>query len=100
MMAVPFNFMPEEQLDRHFSTAGFRAIGVQTCEMDLVFCGGVEEAYETVYATPIGPKLRELPEERQTRCRGALLSELAGLTKNGQTRGKMASLVLTAEKAR
>lgn len=98
MMAVPFDFMPEDELLGHFPAAGFQEIAMETCEMDMVFNEGPQEAYETIYATPIAPKLRALPEEKQAQCRQVFLSALAALTTDGVTRAKMTSLVMTASK--
>ncbi len=98
MMAVPFDFMPEDELLGHFKAAGFQRIYVDRCEKDLVFSGGVVQAYKTVYATPIAPKLRTLPEEKLSQFREVMLSELAKMTADDVTKGKMTSLVMTAEK--
>ena len=97
-LSIPFNLMPEVELLGHFAAAGFQSIPLEKCEKDLVFSRGVLQAYETVHATPLAPKLRALPEEKLTEFRDVMLSEFATVTTNGVTSGKMTALVLTAEK--
>jgi ubiquinone/menaquinone biosynthesis C-methylase UbiE len=97
-LSIPFNLMPEDQLHGHFAAAGFHSITLEKCEKNLVFSRGVEQAYETVHATPLAPKLRALPEEKLSQFREVMLSEFATVTTNGVTNGKMTALVLTAEK--
>ena len=97
-LSMPFNLMPENELLGHFTAAGFQSITLETCEKDLVFSRGVDQAYETVHATPLAPKLRALPEEKLSQFREVMLSEFATVTTNGITKGKMTALVLTAEK--
>jgi SAM-dependent methyltransferase len=97
-LSIPFNLMPEDELHSHFAIAGFHSIMLEKCEKDLVFSRGVDQAYETVHATPLAPKLRALPEEKLSQFREVMLSEFATVTTNGETKGKMTALVLTAEK--
>ena len=97
-LSIPFNLMPEDELHGHFADAGFHSITLEKCEKDLVFSRGVDQAYETVHATPLAPKLRALPEEQLSQFREAMLSEFATVTTNGITSGKMTALVLTAAK--
>ena len=60
--------------------------------------GGVPHAVEVAYSTPIGPKLRALPEVRQDQFRKALAERLHELSDDGTTMGRMVSNVVSAEK--
>jgi ubiquinone/menaquinone biosynthesis C-methylase UbiE len=98
MITVPFNHMPGDELVEHFRAAGFHGIELETPEADLVFEGGVEQAYQTVFATPIGPRLRALPDRKLAEFREAMLAEAEKMTVNGVTTGRMASILLVAER--
>ncbi len=99
VMAVPFDHLPEATLAASFTEAGFQSVEVETCAMQLVFPDGVEQALAAVFATPIGPRLRELPSDKQEHLRNLLRSELSKLMDGGTMAGKMTSLVLTAERS-
>ncbi len=98
MMRVPFDFMPESELTAHFESAGFVNVLLRRQEQDLVISGGVTHAIEVAYSTPIGPKLRALPDERQVQFRRTLTERLHELSADGITMGRMVSNVLSAEK--
>jgi len=99
MMRVPFDFMPEEELSNHFETAGFVNVQLDRQELDLVIDGGVTDAVQVAYSTPIGPKLRALPDERQDQFRKAFNELLHGLCNGGNKMGRMVSNVLSADKS-
>ena len=69
-------------------------------ELDMVMSGGVEQAIDVAYATPVAPMLRALSEERQREFRGALEKLLQALSPDGKTMGSMASSVLMAAQPR
>ncbi len=98
MMRVPFDFMSESELASHFASVGFVNVEVTQQEQDLVFSGGVKHAIEATYSTPIAPKLRALPDERQVQFRKTLSELLHELSDDGITMGRMVSNVLSAEK--
>ena len=98
MMRVPFDFMPESELTAHFESAGFVNVLHRRQEQDLVIGGGVTRAIEVAYSTPIGPKLRALPDGRQVQFRKTLTELLHELSDDGITMGRMVSNVLSAEK--
>ena len=99
MMRVPFDFMPESELASHFRSAGFASVDVRRQEQDLVLGGGVRNAIETAYSTPIGPRLQALPEEKQVLFQNAMTELLGELSDDGLTMGRMISNVLVAEKS-
>ena len=76
--------------------AGFAGVSVERVERDLVFDGGIEHAHRFLDASPIGPVLRELSEEKSAAFRARFDAESEPRTRDGVTRGAMASLVLTA----
>jgi ubiquinone/menaquinone biosynthesis C-methylase UbiE len=98
MMRVPFDFMPESELTSHFESAGFANVQLRRQEQDLVIGGGVTHAFGVAYSTPIGPKLRALPDERQVQFQKTLTELLQELSDDGITMGRMVSNVLSAEK--
>lgn len=98
MMRLPFDFMPESQLAGHFEEAGFSNVRVSRQEQNLFVRGGVKDATEVAYATPIRQKLLALPDERQAEFRNILSELISDLSSDGITMGRMVSNVLTGEK--
>ena len=66
-------------------------------EQILIFNGGVSHAVESAYATPIGPKLRGLSDEKQASFRKTT-DQLNVISKDGKTMGRMVSNIVSAEK--
>lgn len=100
IIATPFNHMPAAEVVEHFSTAGFEEITAETPEADMVFAGGVEEALQAVPATPIGPRLHALSEQKRAAFREFMITALTAMTKDGVTSGRMVSNLLLAIKPR
>ncbi len=98
MMRIPFDFMPEPELASHFGSVGFVAVEVKRQEQDLVFSGGLQHAITAAYSTPIAPKLRALPEEKQIIFRKKMAELLNELSDDGLKMGRMVSNVLSARK--
>lgn len=98
MMRIPFDHMPESVLRAHFQSAGFADVRVETQRQDLVVGGGITHAVELAYATPIGPRLRALPDSRQSLFSRTLSNILRDLSEDGLTMGPMVTNVLSARK--
>ena len=98
MMRAPFDFMPSSELVGIFESAGFSTVNVRREQRDLVINGGIEQAIEVAYSTPIGPKLAALPKDTQDRFRDALTNNIRDLDGDGITMGQMAADILTAIK--
>lgn len=98
MMRVPFDFIDRSELMSQFQNAGFKSISVSEKKMPFKVPGGIEEAISVAYATPIGPKLRSLPDEKQQRFRQNTKERLEKLTTDSVAIGQLASNVLEAEK--
>lgn len=98
MLRIPFDFMPESELGRHFEAAGFDDVRVTQQRLELQMEGGIAQAVETTFSTPIGPKLRALTGESQREFRSTLTARLGKLSANGKTMGRMVSNVLSAKK--
>jgi len=98
MMRVPFDFMPRPELIDAFESVGFSTVHVSKEEQDLVMSGGIQQAIEAAYSTPIGPRLRELPDDSQARFVEALTGKAERLDGDRLTMGQMASDVLVATK--
>ena len=90
--------MPEPELVSHFGSVGFVAVEVKRQEQDLVFSGGLQHAITASYSTPIAPKLRALPEEKQILFRKKMAELLNDLSDDGLKMGRMVSNVLSARK--
>jgi hypothetical protein len=97
-MGVPFDHMPAAALESHFGAAGFEAIAIERIRRDLVFEGGIDQAYDTILATPLAPKLAEFSEARRTRFRDLFTEAVGRFTESGVTTASLASLVLTARR--
>jgi ubiquinone/menaquinone biosynthesis C-methylase UbiE len=98
MIRTPFDFMPESDLESSISGAGFENVEIRKKQSPLIISDGREMAMQVAYATPIGPKLRELSEEEQQRFCEKLEDLIEELSPDGITMGLMTSNVLTAEK--
>jgi ubiquinone/menaquinone biosynthesis C-methylase UbiE len=98
MMRVPFDFMPNSELCAHFESTGFVNVQLGRQEQDLVIDGGITSAVEVAYSTPIGPKLKALPDDRQTEFRETFAQLLNELSNGGSTMGCMVSNIISAEK--
>ena len=98
MMRVPFNVMPVPELTANFEEAGFADVQVCQLEQDFVLDGGPAHAIDVAYATPIGPTLRAMPEERQAVFCAALTERLSEISSDGKTMGQMVSNLVSASK--
>ncbi len=98
LMRVPFDFLDQSGLLQPFIVAGFNNVQVSRQEKNLIIEGGIDEAVEFAYATPIGPKLRELTKDKQSQFRFLLLEISDKISIEKSDMGRMVSNVLTAEK--
>ena len=81
-----------------FEASGFVNVEVTRREHDLVVDGGISQAVEMAYATPIGPKLKLLSADQQTLFRKNLAEKVKDLSVDDVTMGRMVSNVLCAQK--
>ena len=98
LMRAPFDYMPADELQEHFSVAGFGEIRVSREEKPFHIPGDVEDAVEVAYATPIASMLRDLTPEKQDQFRADLRCRVVGQGSGGTSLGMMASHVLAATK--
>lgn len=98
MMRAPFDFLPQSELETVFKSAEFSSVDVHREERDMIMSGGVEHATRAAYSTPIGPKLRSLSQEIQSRFVDVFAKNVQELAADGVTMGQMASDVLVARK--
>ena len=98
MMRAPFDLVSGEHLADCMDKAGLKNVRVSYQKDDFVLEGGFDEALEVVYATPIGPKLKALSPELQSRFRQELIPRLQKLSHDGITMGCMAASLVSAEK--
>jgi ubiquinone/menaquinone biosynthesis C-methylase UbiE len=99
LMRVPFDFMPEAELKAAFTSAGFTDLRLEQEESPFLVSGGFSRAIEVAHATPIGPKLRALPEEKQAQFRQRFSECIDDLSSDGVNMGRMVSNVLSAAKS-
>jgi ubiquinone/menaquinone biosynthesis C-methylase UbiE len=97
-MRIPFDYMTQQQLRIPFIKAGFKNIVVSKQEMNLYLTGGVDGAIALAYATPIGPKLKELSNEKQDKFKKVFIDKIQLISHDGKNFGRMVSNVLKAEK--
>ena len=98
MMRAPFDFLPVSEFVVPFETAGFSTVNVHREQRDLFMSGGIEQAIEAAYSTPIGPKLRALSKATQAQFIEALSDRARDLDGDNLTMGQMAADVLIATK--
>jgi ubiquinone/menaquinone biosynthesis C-methylase UbiE len=98
MMATPFDHMPQRDLEAHFVAAGFRNVSIDRLARKLVFEGGVDQAYRTMFATPIAPRLADFSPEKTEEFRSLFYAEAEDRTRDGVTSSRLVSLLLTGEK--
>ncbi len=108
MMETPFPRITAEELAAPLASAGFTSIETQVDRAALAFDGGasdggasdrgIDQVVATSYATPIGPKLRQLPEAAQATYRAALTQRLRVLADGGDTLGTLSANLIRGEK--
>ncbi len=98
MMRLPFDYIDDKQLEEHFKAAGCKSVQVLCEEKDLMMDGGVSQAIEVAYATPIRPRLLALSEQKQDEFRNALSELLNDLSPDGKNMGRMVANVLVGQK--
>jgi SAM-dependent methyltransferase len=86
------------ELHDQFTAAGFVDVTLGEEELPLAV-GSTDAAVDLAFATPIGPRLREMPESRREAFRSALAERVNALTEDGHIAGTMVSHVLTARKS-
>ena len=97
-MRIPFDHMPAEKLENHFQSAGFGAVEVRRLTDELVFEQGTQQAYRTVYGTPIGPDLVKLEDEAIDAFKQMFAEGCEDLTSGDVTRCEISSLLMVARK--
>ena len=97
-MRLPFDFMPESELSACFTSAGFSDVAVSVEHLPLVLPGGLPQAIQLAYATPIGPKLQALSDDKQRRFRDTMAERVGELSQDGTDMGPMTANVLSAVK--
>jgi SAM-dependent methyltransferase len=98
MMRIPFALIPALELTEHFKAAGFANVRLRRQDQDLIIDGGIPDAIQVAYSTPIGPKLRDMSNENQSQFRNIFTKILNELSADGITMGQMVSNVISAEK--
>ena len=95
-MRIPFDHLRPEELHAPFAAAGFANMDLRRKELELTFPGGVAQAIEFAYATPIGPLLHALPAGRQARFRELYSNLVRNLGDDDSAMGRMVSNELSA----
>jgi ubiquinone/menaquinone biosynthesis C-methylase UbiE len=98
MMRIPFDFLTQDDLLEPFRGMGFSKLKISKEEEYLCLEGGISGAIDIAYATPIGPSLRNLSNEKQAEFRKTLMLNLEKLVQSEGGVGKMVSNILVAEK--
>lgn len=98
MIRIPFDFMAKEKLETLFKVTGFSTTTVTKHELPLKILGGLDAIIPFVYATPIGPKLKDLSNETKADFKAVLMEKMNTLSPDGKTFGRMVSHILKTEK--
>lgn len=96
LMRIPFDYMQKDELKTVFTKAGFNTIKIEKQSMNLHLPEGVNQALAFVYGTPIGPKLKALPLEKQEKFKEIFTKKLNRFDKNNF--GEMAAYILKTQK--
>ena len=98
MMRMPFDLLTIEGLLDAFTDIGYSKIETYTKGQPLKIEGGVNEAVNFVYATPIGPKLLAQSTETQNSFKRLFSERLQKLTHKDGSFGLMVSNMISLEK--
>ena len=98
MMRVPFDNISQEELKSPFVNAEFSSVTISRQEKDLYLKGGLDRAIDMAYATPIGPKLKELSRGKQERFKEVFSNKVKMISRDGSDCGRMTTNVLNAFK--
>lgn len=90
-MRLPFDLVTKETLQASFQGVGFSDIRCYTEEQPLVIKGGLAEAVNYVYATPIAPELEGLEKSVLEKFEKLLIPQLEKLQLGNNNFGKMTS---------
>ncbi|MHC4940139.1 MAG: class I SAM-dependent methyltransferase [Planctomycetota bacterium] len=94
-MRVPFDHLTADELAGPFAVAGFERLRLRRLERDLIMPGGIAQAIDFAYATPVGPQIDALPADRQALFR-EIYSERLREFSHGRAMGRMVSNELVA----
>jgi ubiquinone/menaquinone biosynthesis C-methylase UbiE len=97
-LLAPFALSDAAELRRLFAAAGFDEVRVSERTLPLVFELGVEQAADTLAATPLQPRLSALDAARRAALAQVVRARLARLrtSADGAVRSSMAALVAMA----
>ena len=98
-MRIPFDHITAEELRAPFEAAGFSDITVERQEKDLTWSEDISNIGKFAYATPIGPAVKALAEDRREAFHSEFTKRVAALSPDGKTLGRMATSALRAVKA-
>lgn len=97
MLLAPFSWGSLDTLREALTSAGFAHVAAETRSLPMVFEAGIDQAFDALYAQPVGPAIASLPEASRSRLREALTEQMTPLLENGRMRGVMASHLAIAE---
>jgi len=98
IMRLPFDHMPPENLSAPFLQAGFTHVSVERQSAPLLVTGGTAAVLEAADATPIGPKLVELPQPKREAFEATLRRRVESERIDETTMGDLSAHVLKASK--
>ena len=98
MMRVPFDHLSKEELQMSYEMAGFVGITVSEKKMDLINKDWKKQPIDFAFATPIGPKLNSLSNEKRNQFEKYFLENIKIISRDVNHLGYMKSNQLTAIK--
>lgn len=98
-LAGPFNFMPQDELRRHFTDAGFVEVRTEQPERPFAIPGGTEGFVKFIFASPVASFLQGLTDAQQETLHRESERATAPLRQDdGETRGTLVANFLFARK--
>jgi SAM-dependent methyltransferase len=96
LITAPFSWPSGAALKSAAEDAGFRNVRLSTRSLPMVLEGGLEQAVQAFAATPVAPKVADLPEDVRHAFFARLRQEMARLLRHGKVIGEMTSNIVVA----
>ena len=97
LMKAPFSLHDSAELMGLAEEAGLKHIEIKSLSLPVVFEGGIDQAVRMLEATPLNPKILELPPEQQTALTTSLRSRLNQFADGTQLQSSNVSNILLAK---
>ncbi len=96
LMKVPFSLCQTDRLKALGDEAGLKDIQIETHSLTLTFEDGLDQAVRALDATPLAPKLAELPSQTQKTLAERLKARFARFANGHEYRSELKSNTLVS----